>query len=270
MRDSEIGRRYADKLVRVKQKDGNETWVLVHIEIQGDKDLGMEKRMFVYHYRIFDRYEKKVVSFALLADTSENWRPSEFSYDLWGCSLDFRFPTAKILDFKEGESAAGNPPNPFSVAVAAHLKAKMTQNDMETRVLYKWSVIKSLYRAGFDRATILELNRFIDWVMALPQDLAEKFKSDLLKFEEEQNMPYVTSYERIATQQGLQQGLQKGLPEQLEEKFGRLKKAVKTRIQNADEETLTRWGKRLLSATTLGEVFEDKWLVIFPIFGVPR
>jgi len=53
---------------------------LVHIEIQGDKDPGIEKRMFVYHYRIFDRYEKMVASFALLADTNEKWRPSEFNY----------------------------------------------------------------------------------------------------------------------------------------------------------------------------------------------
>ena len=35
VRDAELGRRYADKLAEVHTLDGAETWVLVHIEIQG-------------------------------------------------------------------------------------------------------------------------------------------------------------------------------------------------------------------------------------------
>ena len=35
VRDLELGRRYADKLAEVYTLDGAETWVLVHIEIQG-------------------------------------------------------------------------------------------------------------------------------------------------------------------------------------------------------------------------------------------
>jgi len=103
-----------------------------------------------------------------------------------GCKLDFHFPTAKLLDFRWSEQGGENPPNPFSVAVAAHLKAKATHDDMEMRLGYKWSIIKSLYLAGFDRTSILELFRFVDWIMALPPQLDEQFRSDFLKFEEEQ------------------------------------------------------------------------------------
>ena len=35
VRDAELGRRYADKLVKVFTHDGAETWVLVHVEVQG-------------------------------------------------------------------------------------------------------------------------------------------------------------------------------------------------------------------------------------------
>ena len=35
VRDAELGRRLVDKLVKVWSQDGEETWVLVHLEVQG-------------------------------------------------------------------------------------------------------------------------------------------------------------------------------------------------------------------------------------------
>jgi hypothetical protein len=34
VRDAELGRRYADKLAKVYTRDGAETWVLIHVEVQ--------------------------------------------------------------------------------------------------------------------------------------------------------------------------------------------------------------------------------------------
>jgi len=100
VRDAELGRRYADKLVKVRRKDGQEIWVLVHIEIQGWRDSDFAERMFVYNYRIFDRYQKKVASLAILADEHNEWRPDGFGYKLWGCEMGIRFPTVKLLDME--------------------------------------------------------------------------------------------------------------------------------------------------------------------------
>jgi len=46
VRDAEIGRRLADKLVKVWRRDGEEVWVLVHIEIQGQYESGFAERMY--------------------------------------------------------------------------------------------------------------------------------------------------------------------------------------------------------------------------------
>jgi hypothetical protein len=54
VRDAESGRRHADKLARVYTHEGAETWVLVHVEVQGDAEAGFAERMYVYNYRIFD------------------------------------------------------------------------------------------------------------------------------------------------------------------------------------------------------------------------
>ena len=82
VRDAELGRRLADKLVQVWRKGGEETWVLVHVEVQGQKESFFAKRMFVYNCRIFDRYDRPVASLALLADQRSNWRPDSFGYEL--------------------------------------------------------------------------------------------------------------------------------------------------------------------------------------------
>ena len=50
--DAMLGRRYADKLVKVFLPDGHETWLWIYIEVQGYPDTGFRQRMFVYHYRI--------------------------------------------------------------------------------------------------------------------------------------------------------------------------------------------------------------------------
>jgi hypothetical protein len=61
-------RRHADKLVKVWQRNDQETWVLVHVEIQAGYEKGFPERMFVYYYRLFDRYRLPLVSLVVLAD----------------------------------------------------------------------------------------------------------------------------------------------------------------------------------------------------------
>ena len=58
--EAEIGRKYVDKLLKVRLKSGGEQWVLVHVEVQMAADEKFTWRMYVYNYRIFDKYEDRV------------------------------------------------------------------------------------------------------------------------------------------------------------------------------------------------------------------
>ena len=64
VQDAELGRRHADKLVKVWAHDGNEAWVLIHVEVQGEAERAFAERMYVYHYRLFDRYRVDVSAWA--------------------------------------------------------------------------------------------------------------------------------------------------------------------------------------------------------------
>jgi hypothetical protein len=89
------GRRVVDKLVKVWLKTGEESWLLIHIEVQTGREGDFPKRMHVYNYRLFDRYDREVISLAVLADDDPNWRPSRFAYGRWGfrTGTEFRPPS---------------------------------------------------------------------------------------------------------------------------------------------------------------------------------
>lgn len=53
--------------------------------------------MYIYNYRIFDRYDRQVVSLAVLGDEQASWLLQEYSYQLWGCHVNLKFPTATSL-----------------------------------------------------------------------------------------------------------------------------------------------------------------------------
>ena len=72
VRSAEVGRRYVDKLVKVWLKDGTECWVLIHVEVQTTPEAEFPRRMYVYNYRVFDRYNRAVASLAVLTATSRS------------------------------------------------------------------------------------------------------------------------------------------------------------------------------------------------------
>ncbi|MBF0398969.1 MAG: transposase, partial [Desulfobacterales bacterium] len=84
VRDAKLGKRLADKLIEVYLKDGSETWILIHIEVQGQKEIDFAERMFIYNTRIFNLHKRPVVSLAVLSDEHSKWKPKQYSYSLLG------------------------------------------------------------------------------------------------------------------------------------------------------------------------------------------
>jgi len=255
VRDAESGRRHVDKLIKVFRENGEDIWVLVHVEVQGQVDQEFDKRMFRYHYRLYDRYDRQVVSLAILTDDDENWRPGKFQYELWGCRSSLVFPAAKLLDYQQQWIQLEQDANPFAIITMAHLKALATQRQPEDRFSAKFALIKMLYKRGYSRQQILELLRFIDWIMKLPDDLEEKFNDAVNKFEEEQKMKYKTYGERKAEKKGLQQGLLEGIAMGLKLKFGVDGEKEMIKIRNIqDPKILQAINWEIIAANTLDEL----------------
>jgi hypothetical protein len=202
VKDSELGKRFTDKLFKVWRRDGEETWILVHIEVQSQEDSDFAERMFVYNYRCFDRYRKPVISLAVLGDERPNWRPSSYGYDLGGCRVGIEFPIAKLIDYETQWEELDRSRNPFVVVVMAHLKTKATTGQPQQRKQWKWTLVRKLFEQGYSKNDVVELFRLIDWMMTLPDRLEREFRAELRQYQEEHQMPYVTSIERLAKEEG--------------------------------------------------------------------
>ncbi len=207
-REAELGRRYVDKLVKVWTIGGVEQWVLIHVEVQTEREAEFPRRVYVYNYRVFDRYNRAVASLAVLADDDPAWRPTKFHSRLFGCESGIRFPTVKLLDFATREAELEASTNPFSKVVLAHLKARETRGNPADRRVWKLRLVRGLYERGFSAKDVRELFRLIDWLMELPPALEESVRDEVQRIQEEKRMPYVTSIERLERCDGIRMGIE--------------------------------------------------------------
>ncbi|MBF0110424.1 MAG: DUF4351 domain-containing protein [Magnetococcales bacterium] len=248
-----------DKLVKVWRRDGLEFWVLIHIEIQGDRKANFAEGMYVYQYRAYDLYHVPVVGLAILADEEIGWRPTEFSYDLWGTKQSYRFTAIKLLDYSETELEQSS--NPFAIVTLAHLHAKRTRHRVAERYQEKRRLIRRLYQSGFGRQQVVDLFRFIDWVLRLPEDADEKLWKDIVDFEENQKMPYISSVERFGEERGIQKGRRQGsalmLKDLLQRRFGDVPEWANKKIAEAELPSLKKWSLRIFDVQSLDELFSD-------------
>lgn len=80
----------------------------------------------------------------------------------------------KLLDYTERWTWLEQNLNPFAIVVIAHLKTLETRHKPTMRRKWKLNLIQMLYERGYTRQDVLELFRFIDWVMVLPPDLEKQ------------------------------------------------------------------------------------------------
>lgn len=209
--ETEAGKRVADKLFQVWLLDGSETWVLIHIEIQSQTESDFAKRMYQYNYRAFEKYDRPVISLAILGDETNSWRPSVYEYSLDGFQLRMQFPIVKVLDYESQWEVLSQSDNPFAIMIMAHLKTKATIGNLENRKLWKWTLVRGLFEKGYNRNDIVQLFRVIDRMMALSTELQQQFKQEVNRYQEERRMPFLSRIEEEAMEAGIQQERQQTL-----------------------------------------------------------
>ncbi|HZU36146.1 MAG TPA: hypothetical protein VFA18_09565, partial [Gemmataceae bacterium] len=178
LRAARVRGRRVDQLFKVWRKDGGEAWLLIHVEVQGRKEQDFPERMFVYGYRIYDRYRRPVVSLAVLCDDDPRWCPERFDAGACGSSLGIQFLSAKLIDYRDREAALERDRNPFAAVLLAQLKELETRGDPAARRGWKIRLIKGLYDRGLSADEVRELFRLLDWVLQLPAGLEQEFRKD--------------------------------------------------------------------------------------------
>jgi len=231
--------RRVDKLVKVWLLDGHETILYIHLEIQSQRDSGFAKRVFIYHYRLYDRYGPCVTSLAILGDDSPEWRPNRYQYQTPGCQMSFRFTTVKLWDYRNQLERLQKSRNPFAQVVRIHLMSLQTRHATAQRLDGKKALLQALYEANFTEPQFFDLYVFLDWVLTLPDELEHQFNEFAVICEETKKMPFITGIERQGIQKGLQQGIlqksREALIEVLKARFQRVPKPLRAKIETMEE-----------------------------------
>jgi Domain of unknown function (DUF4351) len=263
--DAALGKRYVDQLVKVQPKRGQALILLIHLEIQAAPEQGFSERMFIYAVRIFEYFHQPPISLAILGDARPDWRPQSYRFTTAGSSLEFNFTAVKLLDYQTQWAQLAQSRNPFAHVVMAHLKTQETKKDATDRKTWKFTLVKRLYELGYSRADVLNLFKFTDWIMILPEGLKRAFWEELRVYEEERKMPYITSVEQIGYERGVKEEAQRSVERekalilrQLTRRVGELPKRSLTQINALSIEQLEALGEALLDFTGCDEL--KKWL----------
>lgn len=269
---AESHRCYADKLVQVVWLNGEEYWLLIHIEVQGEPEANFAERMFTYYYRIRDRYKKSVISLAVLTDTQESFRPQSYSLALAGCAIRFDFLSVKLLDWWPRLEELKNSTNPFALLIAAQLTAKKVK-DGKARVDNLIAFYRLAIKQALRKDEVRKLLIFLEWLVAIPEALTPYYNEQINLIEEDSKMAYNSLLERFAIEkgieqgreEGMQQGMQKGLGKGrqqtllklLQLKFQKVDESVQRRVETATDAELELWIERILFADSLEALFAD-------------
>jgi predicted DNA-binding ribbon-helix-helix protein len=155
--------------------------------------------------------------------------------------------------------------NPFGVVVLAHLQAQAKRQDTPERKEVKLNLVRRLYERGYPRQDVINLFRFLDWCILLSKPLEQEFWQALRAFEEERNMPYITSVERIGAERGERIGFERGVQHerglilrQLTRQVGELPADLTAQVQALPLPQLEALGDALLDFRALSDL--QSWL----------
>ncbi len=200
----------ADKLIELRRRDGQRQVLFVHIEVQAQPDKDFEERMWIYHYRIYDRVRGPLISLAVLADRSSRWRPSQYREEWAGCLCQLRFPTFKVVDCPRPELLFARTGNPFALVIAAHQVALRTMGDPEQRLDQRLRLVRYLVGVGLPRSQAVRLLRFIRWLTRLPSDLELKFEARLATLKQDSGMKTIDMLTLQCEERALKKGRRQG------------------------------------------------------------
>ncbi len=257
--EAETGKRITDKLVKVYLRNGEEQWIVAHIEIQNQKESGFDERVFVYYARLRDKFKREVASFAVLGDTDVNWRPNSFVRNILGFNIQVSFPIMKLVDYKKRKEELAASDNPFATVVQAHLAAQATKGkeSQQRRRKQKFDLVTMMYQRGYSRQEVIDLFRFIEWVMILPPELEKAFKQDLVAYEDEKNMPYISNLEKESRKAGKVELVIK----LLSRRIGKVSEETLPKIEELPIEQLEQLGEDLMDFTSSKDLTD--WLQHF-------
>lgn len=176
--DEQKGKRYADRLAKVRLKNGEEKWILIHIEVQGKNETEFPERMFQYFYRIYDRHQEKIVAMAVHTSPNKSEMLEQFKYDYFGTRLYYSYNNYRIEEYSDVELERSD--NIFSKVVLAAKAMHKTRDEDHQRYLFKRKLMREVVRnQNYSRTKVQAVLHFIDYLLRLPETYMKQLSEEI-------------------------------------------------------------------------------------------
>ena len=255
------GLQRVDKLIKVAFKDQSQSGCLIHLEIQNQKEVNFENRIYVYNYCLRVRYEENVFSLVVYGDSDPDWQPSKYKEARRNKNkITFEFATVKLSKLGRRLTVARNQGNPVAWVIDAHLAAQKTMSDLPGRYQLKREMIRDLFQRGMPVKKVSKILSLIDWLMTLPENLEEQLNTELQVQQKTNTLIPISSFELAVLEQGIEQGIERGNRKKaqeavfdvLETRFGEISDLVREQVQSlTDAIELKRLLRRAILVTDL-------------------
>lgn len=178
-------KRVLDKLVKVRLKNGQYKWLLIHIEVQSYFEKLFAERMFLMYAMIFAKFRQKILGIAIYTNKKIPKQFDRYEDRGFGSEAYYKFVTYKVTDQTEENLLQSD--NIFGLFVLANLYVSKTKKQDPKRLKMKEKLFELAMERNIDLDKISRLLIFVDGIMQLSKDLQEEYKSFIsqqLKFKE--------------------------------------------------------------------------------------
>ena len=228
-------KRVLDKLVKVRLKNGQYKWLLIHIEVQSYFEKLFAERMFLMYAMIFAKFRQKILGIAIYTNKKIPKQFDKYEDKGFGSEAFYKFVAYKVIEQNEEDLLKSD--NIFALFVLANLYVSKTSKQDPKRLAMKEKLFELAMERNIDLDKISRLLIFVDGIMQLSKDLQEEYKSFVsqqLKFNETM----------VATSPNA---------ELITEYFDKLKKQVNRLAQKEVEEATRLAQKEVEEATRLAK-----------------
>lgn len=250
------GNRLVDMLAKVYSSEGQEEWLLIHLEIQAQHDRKFARRMFQYFYRIYDRYDVPITAIVVFTGAQKPVKSDGFEYHFLGTNLQYTYNAYHILEHSEDQLLSMN--NPFGLIVLAAQKALLMNRIPERELAeQRLTIARTLIASKqYDSERIKRFLYFLKTFIHIDNsEINDTFDHEVdLLTGNNHTMGIIETIQMLAKEEwrekGLEEGLEKGLEQGIEKGIEQgIEKGIEQGIEQGLQKGKTSFVKNLLQNT---------------------
>lgn len=208
--DLEKGANRTDLLIRVPLKNGEEEWILAHLELQGEGGEHLPTRMNRYRAMIYLRYDVEPVAIAVLTSSRPNNEARSYVSDRYGTRVIYEYKNVDVRELDDDSLLTGD--NRIALILYAAKRAQESKNDEGRKFRYLRDISNIWAERGWSNEDKRIIMMSIEYLINLRDS---DYTQQMLKYfetleKEGKIVEYTTIAERGYMARGVEEGRKEG------------------------------------------------------------